>query len=60
MFAATAARPNVSIIEYPGMCDPSAAVAINNNFFIVASDEDNILRVYARGAFGAPQRFSSD
>jgi len=57
MFAATAARPNVSIIEYPGMCDPSAAAAINNNLFIVASDEDNILRVYARGAVGAPQRF---
>ena len=52
-----AARPNAGIIEYPGMCDPSAAVAINDNFFVVASDEDNILRVNARRASGAPQRF---
>jgi hypothetical protein len=57
MFAAPAARPNAGIIEYPGMCDPSAAVAISDNFFIVASDEDNVLRVYARRESGAPQRF---
>jgi hypothetical protein len=57
ILAAAAARPNVSITEYPGMCDPSAAAPINNNFFIVASDENNILRIYARGALGAPQQF---
>src|SRR4029450_9106785 len=39
------------------MCAPSAAAAISDNLFIVASDEDNVLRVYARGASHAPQRF---
>ena len=45
------------IIEYPEMCDPSAALAISDTLFIVASDEDNVLRVYARENPGAPQRF---
>jgi Protein of unknown function (DUF3616) len=46
-----------TIVKYPEMCDPSAAVAISDNFFAVASDEDNVLRVYKRGISGAPQRF---
>jgi Protein of unknown function (DUF3616) len=46
-----------SIVEYPEMSDPSAAVAISDTLFIVASDEDNVLRVYARETSGAPQRF---
>jgi hypothetical protein len=32
--------------EYSGMCDASGAVALSSNLFAVASDEDNILRVY--------------
>ena len=47
---------NVGIIEYTEMCDPSAAVAISDTLFIVASDEDNVLRVYARENSGALQR----
>jgi hypothetical protein len=39
------------------MCDPSAAVAITDALFIVASDEDNVLRVYKRGTSDVPQRF---
>jgi hypothetical protein len=31
-----------------GMCDASAAVALGTNLFIVANDEDSILRVYRR------------
>jgi hypothetical protein len=31
-----------------GMCDASAAAAIDASHFVVADDEDNILRVYAR------------
>lgn len=31
---------------YLGTCDASAAIALSPSFFIVASDEDNILRVY--------------
>jgi hypothetical protein len=32
-----------------GMCDGSAAVALGNDRFIVADDEDNVLKVYRRG-----------
>jgi hypothetical protein len=33
-------------LSHQGMCDASAAIAINNDYVIVANDEDNILRVY--------------
>jgi hypothetical protein len=33
---------------YRGMCDASAAVAIDAERFVVANDEDNVLRVYHR------------
>ena len=49
------AAPSIAVIEYPEMCDPSAALAISDRLFIVASDEDNVLRVYARDNPGAPQ-----
>jgi hypothetical protein len=32
--------------QYTGMCDASGAVAVSSNLFVVANDEDNILRVY--------------
>ena len=34
------------ISEYYGMCDASAALPVDNEHFIMASDEDNVLRVY--------------
>ncbi len=34
------------IAEHIGMCDASAAVAAGPDFFVVANDEDNILRIY--------------
>jgi len=37
-----------------GMCDASAVVPINDELFVVADDEDNILRVYSRTEGGAP------
>src|SRR5882672_6181940 len=37
-----------SYFEYRGMCDASAAVALDVNSFVVASDEDNVLRIYRR------------
>jgi IMP cyclohydrolase len=40
--------------EYTGMCDASAAVAIGSTMFIVANDEDNVLRVYQRDKPGNP------
>lgn len=38
---------------YSGCCDASAAVAVDDRHFVVADDEDNILRVYERSG-GAP------
>lgn len=38
---------NVSI--YHDMCDASAALAIDESHFIVANDEDNVLRIYRLG-----------
>ncbi len=41
-------------ITYYGMCDASAAVSVGTNFFVVANDEDNVLRVYRRRPGGPP------
>jgi hypothetical protein len=40
--------------QYTGMCDASGAVTVNSNLFIVADDEDNILRVYRADQPGGP------
>lgn len=40
--------------RYTGMCDASAAIAIDNRRFAVADDEDNRLRIYARDRYGPP------
>jgi hypothetical protein len=39
--------------EHFGMCDASAAVAVGTDLFVVANDEDNVLRLYASGKPGA-------
>lgn len=39
---------------FRGMCDASAVVPLNDDLFVVANDEDNILRVYSRTRGGAP------
>jgi hypothetical protein len=39
-----------------GMCDASAVVTVGSDHFVVADDEDNILRVYSRQTGGAPQQ----
>jgi hypothetical protein len=39
---------------YVGMCDASAAVALNNDLFAVANDEDNSLRIYNAARGGLP------
>jgi hypothetical protein len=41
-------------IEHSGMCDASAAVAVGRTLFVVASDEDNVLRVYRANKPGKP------
>jgi hypothetical protein len=42
------------ILDRLGMCDASAGAAVGASRFVVASDEDNILRVYRTDACGMP------
>ena len=46
-------------VAYPGPCDASAAVAISSTLFLVANDEDNVLRAYRLGQ-PAPPVYSLD
>jgi hypothetical protein len=43
-------------MRYSGMCDASGAVAISSNLFAVASDEDNVLRLYRADQASMPLR----
>lgn len=40
--------------QHQGMCDASAAVSLDANHFVVASDEDSYLRVYRAHSSGGP------
>jgi hypothetical protein len=40
--------------KYLGISNPSGAVALNNNVFVVADDEDNLLRIYDRNVLEKP------
>lgn len=48
----------VDVLSHSGMCEPSGAVAIPEGSFgtafVVANDEDNVLRAYAAGRAGPP------
>ena len=48
------AAPSPSPREYTGMCDASASALTDAGHFVVADDEDNILRVYNLDTPGAP------
>ena len=48
------AAPNAPVLEFNGQCDASAAVALDDDRFLVADDEDNVLRVYRISAPGLP------
>ena len=41
-------------LVFHGMCDASAAVALDTRHFVAANDEDNLLRIYDRLTGGAP------
>jgi hypothetical protein len=47
-------EPKSGSKRYTGMCDASAAVALDEHRFVVANDEDNVLRVYDVRVGGAP------
>src|SRR4051812_47763733 len=53
--AGAAARKTVSDETiFRGMCDASAAVALDDDLFAVANDEDNTIRVYHAAKGGPP------
>ncbi len=41
-------------VLHTGCCDASAGVAVTSNLFLVANDEDSLLRVYRRDQSGPP------
>ncbi len=48
-------EPAGEILVYHGMSDASAAVAVSDDMFVVADDENNILRVYKSSGGGLPE-----
>jgi hypothetical protein len=51
----SAERPHVAgTLVFMGMCDASSAVPITDRFFLVANDEDNVLRAYDARTGGKP------
>lgn len=56
LLAETNSLPDTVGPSYAGMCDASAGVALDNGCFVVASDEDSLLRVYGRAQPGLPLR----
>ncbi|HKQ37567.1 MAG TPA: DUF3616 domain-containing protein [Verrucomicrobiae bacterium] len=54
LLAACSKAPDRDLFYFTGACDASAAVALDRDLFVVASDEDNILRVYSRFRPGPP------
>ncbi len=60
-FFASAAAASPLVTTYSGLCDASAGVALDDGLFVIASDEDNALRVYHRdGATTPAQTFAMD
>jgi len=53
---ALSAAPVSTQTWHYGMCDASAAVALDNEMFAVANDEDNSIRVYRSREAGLPVR----
>ena len=41
-------------LQHKGICDASGAIALDEEHFVVANDEDNILRVYRSDTSGTP------
>ncbi len=46
--------PAREVLVFRGASDASAAVAVGENMFVVADDENNILRIYKTGKAGQP------
>ena len=52
----SAAESSAHIDEYFGTCDASAAVAVDSSHFLMANDEDSVLRLYLVEKFDAPEQ----
>lgn len=46
-------------LQHQGICDASAAIALDDQYFVVANDEDNIFRVYDSTTSGKPVSWGS-
>jgi hypothetical protein len=53
-FPAGAARAANDTLEFQGTCDASAGAQIADEVFVVANDEDNVLRFYSWASPGLP------
>lgn len=53
-FVTIESRAFATATEYGGTCDVSAAVSLGEQQFVVANDEDNVLRIYREGRTAAP------
>jgi hypothetical protein len=54
LLAAPLGAAPAATVEFVGMCDASGAVTLSGGRFVVADDEDNVLRVYDADRGGAP------
>lgn len=54
------AAAQAQIATYRGACDGSAAVALDQNRFVVADDDSNVLNVYQKGQPGALMELNLD
>lgn len=52
----TFGSPSQEPVRFQGICDASAAVALDGRTVVVADDESNALRVYSRTSGGSPIR----
>lgn len=50
LFISSGAAQAGTVETYRGACEPSGALGLSDGKFLVANDEDNILRVYSPGA----------
>jgi Protein of unknown function (DUF3616) len=50
----TPSAPPINEVRFTGTCDASGAVPLDERTFLVADDEDNVLRVYDASRGGAP------
>jgi hypothetical protein len=58
--AAAQILPVSPIVTYSGICEPSGAVLLSDGKYLVANDQDDILRVYDRNAPDHPVIFNEE